>query len=515
MHSPAAGGRAVLIVLDGFGIGESSLSNAIENAQMPFYRDLVARYPHSKLITHGEAVGLPPGIMGNSEVGHTTMGAGRIIYQDLSRISKDIHDRNFGKNEVLRRTILAGAEKSGRVHLMGLLSDGGVHSTMEHLFALLDLCAELQVPQVFVHAFLDGRDTPPTSSTKYIQQLFSHPALQKNARLASIMGRYHAMDRDKRWERVERAYDLLVDATGDRAASWREAVEAAHARGEGDEFVAPVALPGHDGMRDGDGVLMANFRADRAREILSALLDPAFDGFARRRVVRVSAALGMVEYSSGLARLMEAVYPPEGLANTMGEVVARAGLSQLRIAETEKYAHVTFFFNGGEERSFPGEERVLVPSPRVATYDLQPEMSAPLVTDRLLQELDGDLCPELIVLNLANADMVGHTGILPAAITAVRALDDCLGRLVPKVLGMGGTVAITADHGNCEMMVDPETGQPHTAHTLNPVPFLLAGEAARGRSLGHGGRLCDIAPTLLPLMGLKADPTMDGVNLLR
>ena len=523
MHSPAAGGRAVLIVLDGFGIGASSLSNAIENAQMPFYRDLVARYPHSKLITHGEAVGLPPGIMGNSEVGHTTMGAGRIIYQDLSRISKDIHDRNFGKNEVLRRTILAGAEKSGRVHLMGLLSDGGVHSTIEHLFALLDLCAELQVPQVFIHAFLDGRDTPPTSSTKYIQQLFSHPGLQKNARLASIMGRYHAMDRDKRWDRTEKAYRTLTGAAGaaelpqsTAAARALQVIASSHGAGTTDEFLEPVLLEQDGAIGDGDAVVFFNFRSDRARQISAAFTQEEFEGFRREPRAALSAFCGMTVYDEKLK--IPAAYGPQNLENIFGQWLERHHLGQFRVAETEKYAHVTFFFNGGREKPFEGEDRVLVPSPRdVPTYDLKPEMSAFAVAEEAARRIESRKYP-FILMNFANADMVGHTGKYEATLRAMEALDRCLATVIGAAEKNGYDVLVTADHGNAEQMCD-EHGEPHTQHTLNPVPAIWvapnsanAPKASRRRM--HDGTLADIMPTLCRLMGLPVPGEVTGKSLL-
>jgi 2,3-bisphosphoglycerate-independent phosphoglycerate mutase len=365
-----------------------------------------------------------------------------------------------------------------------------------------------------VHAFLDGRDTPPRSAAGFLARFAA--ALPPGARIGSLCGRFYAMDRDQRWDRVERAYDALVAAQGRMAQDWQDALAQADSAGESDEFVVPTVLAGHDGMRDGDGVLMANFRADRAREILSALLDPGFGGFARRRVVRFAAALGMCEYSSELATRMAAIYPPAGLANVLGEVVARAGLRQLRIAETEKYAHVTFFFNGGEERCFPGEDRIMVPSPKVATYDLQPEMSAAEVTDRLVAAID-DGRHDFILVNYANTDMVGHTGVFEAARRAVETVDSCLARVVAAVRRSGGAMLITADHGNAETMIDPETGQPHTAHTLNPVPALLVEAPSPARNAPRAlrnGRLADVAPTVLELLGLSPPSEMTGRSLL-
>ena len=510
MQSNLAGGRAVLIILDGFGIGEHSLSNAIENARMPFYRQLITRYPHSKLITHGEAVGLPRGIMGNSEVGHTTMGAGRIIYQDLTRISKDIHDKKFDQNPVLRKTILAGAEKSGRVHLMGLLSPGGVHSHQRHAAAMARVLAADGVP-VALHLFTDGRDTPPRAAPEYLRAFMAEIAGLPGVRIATLTGRYFAMDRDNRWDRVAQAYDALVDGAGATAPDALAAIAAAHARDVTDEFVPATALAGYAGMRDGDGVLCFNFRADRVREILGALLDPSFAGFARRRVVRFAAAAGMTEYSTALNAFLQTLFASQSMADILGEVVARAGRTQLRMAETEKYPHVTYFLNGGEETPYPGEDRIMVPSPKVATYDLQPEMSAPELTEKAVEAINSQKY-ELIVLNFANPDMVGHTGSLPAAITAVETVDAALGRIAAAVAAQGGALLATADHGNCEMMKDPATGGPHTAHTTNPVPVLLQGGPA-GATL-RDGRLADVAPTLLSLLGLAQPAAMTGRSLL-
>ena len=516
-HAPSPAQRprpVVLVVLDGWGSRpEPARDDAIRAARTPTLDALAADAPPALLQASELHVGLPAGQMGNSEVGHTNLGAGRVVMQDLPRIDQAVADGSLAREPALSSFLDRVRAAGGRIHLMGLLSPGGVHSHQDHIAALARAAAA-RGAEVVVHAFLDGRDTPPRSAAGFLARFAA--ALPPGARIGSLCGRFYAMDRDQRWDRVERAYDALVAAQGRTAQDWHDALAQADSAGESDEFVVPTVLAGHDGMRDGDGILMANFRADRAREILSALLDPAFDGFARRRVVRVSAALGMVEYSSGLARLMEAVYPPEGLASTMGEVVARAGLSQLRIAETEKYAHVTFFFNGGEERSFPGEERVLVPSPRVATYDLQPEMSAPEVTDRLVEAIRAGR-HDFILVNFANTDMVGHTGDFDAARRAVEAVDACLGRVVEAVRAAGGAMLVTADHGNAETMVDPATGQPHTAHTLNPVPVMLVEAARPGRNAAialRDGRLADVAPTLLELLGLEQPPEMTGSSLI-
>ena len=506
----------LLAILDGFGEAPHSPGNAITLAEPRTYLGLREKWPLAFLQASGEDVGLPCGLMGNSEVGHLNIGAGRVVYQEITRIDKDIREGGFFRNQAVTGAIEHARKNNTTLHLIGLVSDGGVHSSDAHVRAILQACKQAGLPgdKVVLHAFLDGRDTAPRSAHAHLARGEGWMGELATGRIASVVGRYHAMDRDKRWDRVQKAYDCLTIGQGFTAQSAAEAVTAAYARGENDEFVLPtvVGSADRDRVRTSDAVFFFNFRADRARQLTEAFTARGFSGFPRATVPVVHFAT-MTRYREDFA--FPCAYPPQSLKGIFPELVSRAGMSQLRIAETEKYAHVTFFFSGGDEKEYPGERRVLVPSPKVATYDLQPEMSAPVVTDRLLQELRGELQPDLIVLNLANADMVGHTGILPAAVRAVKALDECLGRLVPAVLGMGGTVAITADHGNCEMMIDPETGQPHTAHTLNPVPFLVAGEAARGRSLASGGRLCDIAPTLLPLMGLRPDPTMDGVNLLR
>ncbi|MBU6374851.1 MAG: 2,3-bisphosphoglycerate-independent phosphoglycerate mutase [Bdellovibrionales bacterium] len=518
-----AHGRALLIVLDGFGIGESSLTNAIENAQMPFYKELVQRYPHSQLLTHGEAVGLPRGIMGNSEVGHTTMGAGRIIYQDLTRISKEIQEKRFFQNEVLRRTISTGAAKTGRVHLMGLLSDGGVHSTIEHLLALLDLCLELQVPRVFVHAFLDGRDTPPTSSPRYVEQLLKHPAFSKNAQLASVMGRFYGMDRDKRWDRTEKAYHTLCGVTEKpdltKKASLAQALQvisSSHASGVTDEFLLPVLLDQDGALKDGDSLVFFNYRSDRARQMSAALTQESFDGFKRSPQIQLSAFCGMAVYDEKLS--LPAAYLQQNLDHLFGAWLEKHGLGQFRIAETEKYAHVTFFFNGGREQPFSGEERLLVPSPRdVATYDLKPEMSAFTVAEEARKQIVSGKYP-FVLMNFANADMVGHTGNYEATVRAMEALDRCLSTVIGAAEKNGYHVLITADHGNAEQMCD-EHGEPHTQHTLNPVPaiWIPPGSANGPKALRkrlHDGTLADIMPTLCDLMQLPIPTEVTGKSLL-
>jgi 2,3-bisphosphoglycerate-independent phosphoglycerate mutase len=511
MANKANSRPVVLCVLDGWGHRDECQDNAICLANDPNYRRMMAMCPRAFLATSGAAVGLPEGQMGNSEVGHMNLGAGRIVVQELVRIETALADGTVASSAAMRGLIAALKASGGTCHLMGLLSPGGVHSHQDHMAALARTVDGAGVP-VAIHAFLDGRDTPPAAAKDYLAKFLGDIAGLARARIATVSGRYYAMDRDKRWERIELAYDALVDANGERADDSIAAVDQAYARAITDEFVRPTVTSGYTGMKDGDGVLMANFRADRARQMLSALLDPGFDGFRRKRVVRFAAAAGLVEYSEPLAKLMSAIFPPQRLDNIFGEVIAKAGMKQLRIAETEKYAHVTFFFNGGEEKPLPGEDRVLVPSPKVATYDLKPEMSAPEVTDKLVAAIEAGSY-DFILVNYANADMVGHTGRLDAAIKAIETLDICLGRLEDAVRARGGTLLITADHGNAEMMRDPETGEPHTAHTLGAVPLILVGPHADTRRLADG-RLADVAPTMLDLLGLPQPKEMTGHSLI-
>jgi 2,3-bisphosphoglycerate-independent phosphoglycerate mutase len=501
----------VLCILDGWGERGAAPDNAIETARLPVWHRLMARWPHSHLEASEHDVGLPDGQMGNSEVGHTNLGAGRLVMQDLPRIDAAIASGELARMPALRDFINRLKGSGGAAHLMGLLSPGGVHSHQHQIATLARIVAEAGVA-VAVHAFLDGRDTPPQAALSYLEKFAADVAGLENLRVATVSGRYYAMDRDKRWDRVERAYRVIVDAEGETAADAAAAVEAAYRRGETDEFVGPAAIAGYRGMKDGDGLLIGNFRADRVREIATALLDPAFAGFARSRRVSFAAALGLVEYSAELNRFLGTLFPPENLDDTLGEVVSRAGLRQLRIAETEKYAHVTFFFNGGRETVFPGEERILVPSPKVATYDQQPEMSAPEVTDKVVEAIAAGRF-DVIVLNYANADMVGHTGRLDAAVKAVETIDACLGRVAAAVEKAGGTLVVTADHGNAEMMRDPESGGPHTAHTLNPVPFLVVNPPGAIADL-EDGRLADVAPTLLDILGLDKPAAMTGHSLI-
>jgi 2,3-bisphosphoglycerate-independent phosphoglycerate mutase len=504
---------AVLCILDGWGHRDVlSEDNAIARARTPNIHRLEQQGPMALIDASEHYVGLPDGQMGNSEVGHMNIGAGRVVMQDLPRIDAAIADGSLARNPQLTTFIDALKHSKGACHLLGLLSPGGVHSHQNHLAALAQIVAAAGVP-VRVHAFLDGRDTPPSSALDYVRNFLTATGTQPLIGLATISGRYYAMDRDKRWERVSKAYDAMVLGLGKRAPDADSAITQSYNASTTDEFVLPTAIGDYAGMQDGDGVLMGNFRADRAREILTALLDPLFDGFARSKVVRFAAAAGMVEYSSALNPLITTLFPPELVRDSLGEVVARAGLKQLRIAETEKYAHVTFFFNGGEERVFEGEDRILVPSPKVATYDLQPEMSAFEVTDRLVAAIDSGKF-DLIVVNYANGDMVGHTGDMMAAIKAVEAVDACLGRLDEAVRRAGGVMLITADHGNVETMHDDVTGQAFTAHTLNRVPVMLVNGPSDVRAL-QDGKLADIAPTMLALMGLEQPAAMTGHSLLQ
>ncbi|GIX13787.1 MAG: 2,3-bisphosphoglycerate-independent phosphoglycerate mutase [Paracoccaceae bacterium] len=499
----------VLCILDGWGLREPAPDNAVSLARTPAFDAIWAECPHASLTAHGPAVGLPEGQMGNSEVGHMTIGAGRVVWMDLPRIDQAIADGSFSANPRLGAFIAALKASGGTAHLAGLASPGGVHAHQRHMIEAARIIAAAGIP-VALHAFTDGRDVPPQSAHEQIAELAA--ALPEGARIATVIGRYYAMDRDRRWDRVRRAWAAMVEAEGRGAFSAREAVVGAYDRGETDEFIKPTVLPGHRGIRDGDGLMFLNFRADRAREILSAILDPEFDGFPRPRLPRLAAALGMVEYSPRLNALMPAMFPAEEIRNCLGEWVAAQGLAQFRLAETEKYPHVTFFLNGGREAPFPGEARHMAPSPAVATYDLAPEMAAAEVTETLVATIRAR-AHRLIVVNYANPDMVGHTGDLKAAIAACEAVDRGLAAALAALRETGGTMLVTADHGNCEQMIDPATGGPHTAHTLNPVPCVLVGGPA-GARLRPQGQLADIAPTLLALMGLAQPPEMTGTSLL-
>jgi 2,3-bisphosphoglycerate-independent phosphoglycerate mutase len=499
----------MLVVLDGWGWRDDSDDNAVRQAHTPTFDRLWSQCPHAFLRTSGHDVGLPDGQMGNSEVGHLNIGAGRLVMQDLPRINKAIADGAIETAPALKTLMERLRGTGGTCHLVGLVSPGGVHSHQDHAVALAGILDRAGVPSV-VHALTDGRDVPPRSAGEDIARL--REALPASVPIGTVCGRYYAMDRDNRWERVSKAYAALVDAEGPAFPDAGAAIRDAYAHDTSDEFIVPAVIGGYRGMRDGDGVLCFNFRADRVREILAALLDPSFSGFRRKRTVQFAAAAGMTQYSVELDRFLGTIFPPQSMANVLGEVVSAAGRTQLRMAETEKYPHVTYFLNGGNEVPYAGEDRIMVPSPKVATYDLQPEMSAPELTDKAVEAIRGGKY-DLIVLNYANPDMVGHTGILAAAIKAVETVDRGLGRLAEAIRSAGGALLATADHGNCELMRDPETGGPHTAHTTNPVPVVLLGG---GEGVGlSDGRLADLAPTLLALMQLPQPAEMTGVSLLR
>ncbi len=503
----------VLVVLDGFGIGDGGATDATAVASTPFFDRADRSYPKAKLETSGEAVGLPPGQMGNSEVGHMTMGAGRVIDQDITRIGRALASGELDRNAAIAGAIDAVQRSGGNLHLMGLFSDGGVHSHVDHLLALVEHCAKRGVSP-FIHAFTDGRDTAPRGGLATFEAYA--PRLEaKGARFATVIGRYFAMDRDNRWDRVARAYDAIVSRKGIEADDAQSALRAAYARDEGDEFVQPTVIAGAPALADGDAVIHFNFRADRARELTNAITGVAPDRFegqlTRGAVVRLESFVCFSEYDADY--LLPVAFPFETPKQILGERIAAAGLSQLRIAETEKYAHVTFFFNAGQEDPFDGEVRALLPSPRdVDTYDHKPEMSAREVTKELLSRM-AERDYAFILVNFANPDMVGHTGILPAAVKAVETVDLCLERLVEKVIEQGGTALITADHGNCELMVDPDSGDPHTAHTTNPVPVYWVTSDTRGRTL-RDGSLADLAPTILELLELPIPEEMGGRSLL-
>lgn len=505
-----SGKPLVFIVLDGWGKDDPHAGNAITRAATPNWNRLRAEYPHAVLSACGEDVGLPPGQMGNSEVGHLNLGAGRVVYQDLLRITRSIEDGSFFANPVLVEAFKKAREGGRAVHLMGLLSDGGVHSHIEHLFALLEMAARLGQEKVFVHAFLDGRDVPPANAIEYVNALEDKLREAGRGKIATVMGRYFAMDRDKRWERTARAYKAMVYGDGIGAVSAAEAVDNAYGRGETDEFVQPtVIVSGGEPMglvEDGDTVIFFNFRPDRARQITRAFVDKEFAGFDRGpRPVTVHFVC-FTEYDKTIEAPV--AFKHAHIKNTLGEVLSRHNLRQLRLAETEKYAHVTFFFNGGVETPYPGEDRILIPSPQVATYDLRPQMSAVEVTDALLKNLDRY---DVVIMNFANPDMVGHTGNLEATVKAVETVDECLGRIVPRVLARRGTVILTGDHGNADKVCD-EQGCPFTAHTCNPVPFVLV--SARPRLSLRNGRLEDVAPTILDLLSLPRPEEMTGRSLI-
>lgn len=505
----------VLIILDGWGINPRKKANAIALAQPFFYQTLLKDYPSTRLLTSGPAVGLPKGQMGNSEVGHQNLGAGRIIYQDFARINQAIEDDSFMKNPAFLHLIGQVKQRDAALHLLGLVSDGGVHSHIRHLFRLLDLAKRHGLRGIFVHAFLDGRDTPPESGINYLMQLSRYLKKIRLGTIATVSGRYYAMDRDQRWPRIQKAYDAIVHGHGERYRSPLEAVKESYRGGVTDEFLVPCVIIDErqqpiGRISDQDGVIFFNFRADRAREMTRALTMSSFDKFDRGKAPRLSGFVSMTRYEEGLD--LPAAFEPQSTKHLLGQIVSELGMRQLRIAETEKYAHVTYFFNGGEEKVFHGEERILIPSPRdVTTYDQKPEMSAYQVTEEVVKRINQKGF-DLIVLNYANPDMVGHTGVLSAAVKAVQVIDVCLRQVVGAVQRQGGAVLLTADHGNLEQMVDYKTGQPYTAHTTNPVPFILIGDY-HGRLRSHGA-LQDVAPTILDLIAVQLPREMTGRSLL-
>ncbi|GIM29485.1 2,3-bisphosphoglycerate-independent phosphoglycerate mutase [Clostridium polyendosporum] len=505
----------MLMILDGFGIAPKSDGNAVEIANKPNYDKYVAKYPSTELSASGMEVGLPRGQMGNSEVGHLNIGAGRIVYQELTRITKAIEDGDFFENEALNSAVDKALQTNSSLHLLGLLSDGGVHSHIDHLKGLLQLAKKKGLEKVYVHPFMDGRDVAPSSGKNFIVELENYMKKIGVGKIATVSGRYYAMDRDNRWERVQLAYDAMVNAKGETANSAVECMESSYHDNKTDEFVLPCVILENGQptttIKNGDSVIFFNFRPDRAREITRAINDKKFDGF-ERETLNLN-FVSMTQYDKTIEGV-EVAYKPQSITNTLGEYVANKGLNQLRIAETEKYAHVTFFFNGGVETPNTAEDRALIPSPKVATYDLKPEMSAYEVTDELLKRLDSDKY-DMIILNYANPDMVGHTGIVEAAKKAVETVDECLGKVVEKVLEKNGTVFITADHGNAETMIDFSNGEPMTSHTVVPVPLVWISKDAEGKELNEGGRLCDIAPTMLQVMDLEAPAEMTGKSLIK
>ncbi len=506
----------MLVILDGWGINPIKQGSAVDQAKTPFLDSLFKTYPHTQLACHGEAVGLPSGVMGNSEVGHLNIGAGRVVYQDLLRIDKAIKDRSFFENQALNSIISKVKTNDSVLHLMGLISDGGVHSQLTHLYALLDMAAEKGLQKVYVHVILDGRDTPPDSGSSYIKQLKEYIDTKKTGKLVTICGRFYAMDRDTRWDRTEKAFQLYTKGEGIKESDPVKAVENAYTRNETDEFVSPIILgekdiPFNGMVKNGDGIIFFNFRADRARQITQAFTAPDFQGFKRDNEPELAGFVCMTLYDERLA--LPLAFPPIHLKELLGEVLSQKGLNQLRIAETEKYAHVTYFFNGGEEKPFHGEDRCLIPSPReIATYDQKPEMSAYEVAKEVVSRIKTEKY-HLIVLNFANMDMVGHTGDLEAAVKACEAVDSCVNQVVSEIQLKQGTALITADHGNAEQMIDKK-GNPHTAHTLNSVPLILVDETYKGSNLRQG-TISDIAPTILEIMGIQKPEQMTGVSLIK
>ncbi|EWC41474.1 2,3-bisphosphoglycerate-independent phosphoglycerate mutase [Stutzerimonas stutzeri] len=500
----------VLIILDGFGHSDSPEFNAIHAARKPVYDRLLASQPHGLISGSGMDVGLPDGQMGNSEVGHMNLGAGRVVYQDFTRVTKAIRDGEFFANPTICTAVDKAVADGKAVHILGLLSDGGVHSHQDHLVAMAELAAQRGAEKIYLHAFLDGRDTPPKSAQHSIELLQATFTRLGKGRIASLIGRYFAMDRDNRWDRVQQAYELIVEGKAEYRSDYAvDGLIAAYERGESDEFVKATSIGEPVRVEDGDAVVFMNFRADRARELTRCFVEPGFKEFERARVPQLAEFVMLTQYAASIPA--SAAFAPEALTNVLGEYLANNGKTQLRIAETEKYAHVTFFFSGGREEPFPGEERILIPSPQVATYDLKPEMSAPEVTDRIVDAIENQRY-DVIVVNYANGDMVGHTGVFEAAVKAVECLDSCVGRIVEALDKVGGEALLTADHGNVEQMEDAMTGQAHTAHTCEPVPFIYIGK--RNVSIRQGGVLADVAPTMLTLLGMPVPQEMTGRSLI-
>ena len=502
----------MLMILDGFGINDNTDGNAAKLAKTPNIDRLMKKYPNTIMYTSGLKVGLPDGQMGNSEVGHTNIGAGRIVYQELTKITKSIEDGDFFAIPEFIEAIENCKKHNSKLHILGLLSDGGVHSHIRHLYGLLEMAKRRDFENVYVHCFLDGRDTPPASAEGYITQLEDKMKEKKLGKIASISGRYYAMDRDKRWDRIKKCYDALVRGEGNKATSATIAIENSYQKEVFDEFVEPTVIVNNDvpiaKIGEDDSIIFFNFRPDRAREITRAIVDPDFNEFETEKIHTYFVCF--TSYDETMPNVKIA-FKKEPLVNTFGEVISKHGLTQLRIAETEKYAHVTFFFNGGEEKQYPGEDRILVPSPKVATYDLQPEMSAYIVTEKVVEAINLDKY-NAIILNYANPDMVGHTGSLPAAIKAVETIDECVQKVVDAILEHDGTLLITADHGNCEQMIDYKTGEPHTAHTTNPVPLILVTKEENLKV--KSGKLADLAPTMLELLGIEQPKEMTGESIL-
>ena len=502
-----------LLILDGFGIGNDDVkSNAILAQGTPNIDALKAKYSYTSIGASGLDVGLPDGQMGNSEVGHSNIGAGRVVYQMLVKITKDIQDGVFFEKQPLKDAMQNALDHDSALHLMGLLSDGGVHSHIEHLFGLLEMAKRYGLKKVYVHALMDGRDVPPTSGVEYMRQLVEKMNQLGVGKVATVMGRFYAMDRDFAWDRVEKAYAAMVYGEGNQEADPVKAMEESYAKEVTDEFVVPTVCDKNGMIQANDSVVFFNFRPDRARQITRAYVDPEFNGFERKKGFFPLKYVCMTQYDATMPNV-EVAYPPEQLKMTMGEYLASKGKTQLRIAETQKYAHVTFFFNGGEERTFQGEDRILIPSPDVATFDMKPEMSAYEVKDAVIKCIDEDKY-DVIILNFANCDMVGHTGVMKAAMAAVKAVDDCVGQVVKAILDKGGKCIITADHGNADQMIDYVHGGPFTAHTTNPVPVIVIDPAAPKKTLRQGGRLCDLCPTMLDMMGMEKPAEMTGESLI-